>query len=103
MAIEIKDIEHLAGLARIAVSDSEKEVLKHDLEEILAYVSEIKEVAESADSRLGAAEMGTPEASELRNVMRADEGAHEPGVFTESILAAAPQREGNRILVKKIL
>ena len=56
MAIELKDVEHLAGLARIAVSDSEKEVLRHDLEEILAYVSEIKDVA---------AELGEPAVGEL--------------------------------------
>jgi len=94
MSIELKDVEHLAGLARIAVSDSEKEVLRKDLEDILAYVSQVKEVA---------AEMGSPEAGELHNVMREDEGAHEGGVFTEDILSQAPAREGNRLSVKKIL
>lgn len=103
MAIELKDVEHLAGLARIAVSDSEKELLRHDLEEILAYVSQVTEVAESAGSRLDAAELGAPTAGELRNVMRVDGTPHEPGMFTEDILKQAPSREGNRILVKKIL
>ncbi|MHB1118018.1 MAG: Asp-tRNA(Asn)/Glu-tRNA(Gln) amidotransferase subunit GatC [Minisyncoccota bacterium] len=94
MVIELKDVEHLAGLARIAVSDNEKEVLRHDLEEILAYVSEIKDVA---------TELGESAVGELRNVMRADENQHEPGVFSEDLLAAAPAREGNRVFVKKIL
>lgn len=94
MAIEIKDVEHLAGLARIAVSDSEKEVLRHDLEEILAYVSEIKDVA---------AELGEPAVGELHNVFRDDEDPHEGGVFSEDLLAAAPKREGNRLFVKKIM
>ena len=94
MAIELKDVEHLAGLARIAVSDSEKEVLRHDLEGILAYVSEIKDVA---------AELGEPAVGELHNVLRDDEGAHESGTFTEDLLVAAPAREGNRVFVKKIL
>lgn len=94
MAIEIKDVEHLAGLARVAVSDSEKEVLRHDLEEILAYVSEIKDVA---------AELGEPEVRELHNVLRDDEDPHEGGMFTDDLLAAAPKREGNRVFVKKIL
>lgn len=103
MAVELKDIEHLAGLARIAVSDSEKELLRHDLEEILAYVSKIKEVeggqlttdttSRTFDGMLG----------EIRNVMREDEGAHEGGIFTEDILKQAPMREGDRVLVKKIL
>jgi aspartyl-tRNA(Asn)/glutamyl-tRNA(Gln) amidotransferase subunit C len=94
MAIELKDVEHLAGLARIAVSDSEKEVLRKDLEDILAYVSQVTAVT---------AEMGAPEAGELHNVMREDEGAHEAGIFTEDILSQAPAREGNLLSVKKIL
>ena len=94
MTIELKDVEHLAGLARIAVSDSEKEVLRHDMEEILAYVSQVTSVT---------AEPGVPEAGDLRNVMREDENPHEAGIFTEDILKQAPAREGNRISVKKIL
>lgn len=94
MAIELKDVEHLAGLARIAVSDNEKEILRHDLEEILAYVSQVKEVA---------AEMPLSSAGELRNVMREDGVPHEAGKYTEDILSQAPAREGNRLSVKKIL
>ncbi len=94
MAVELKDVEHLAGLARIAVSDTEKEVLRHDLEEILAYVSQIKQV-ESEKLKV--------ESGDLRNVMREDGEPHEPGMFTEDLLAQAPAREGNRISVKKIL
>lgn len=94
MAIEMKDVEHLAGLARIAVSDSEKELLQHDLKEILAYVSQIKEVQ---------SEKLKVESRELRNVMREDSTPHESGIFTEEILKQAPSREGNRVFVKKIL
>lgn len=94
MAIELKDVEHLAGLARIAVSEDEKKILQHDLEEILAYVSQVTEVT---------AELGVPTAGDLRNVMREDGLPHEAGIFTEDILKQAPKREGNRISVKKIL
>lgn len=94
MAIDTKDVEHLAGLARIAISDSEKELLRHDLEDILAYVSQVKEVGY---------DVGAPEAGELRNVMRADGNPHESGMFTEDLLSAAPTREDNRVFVKKIL
>jgi aspartyl/glutamyl-tRNA(Asn/Gln) amidotransferase C subunit len=94
MAIELKDVEHLSGLARISVSDNEKEVLRHDLEEILAYVSKIKDAT---------AELGVPEAGELKNVLREDTNPHEAGLHTEDLLNAAPAREGDRLLVKKIL
>lgn len=94
MIVELKDVEHLAGLARIAISDSEKEVLRHDLEEILAYVSQVKEVA---------VDVPVPEVGELRNVMRIDENPHDGGIHTEDLLSAAPSRQGNRLFVKKIL
>ncbi len=94
MIIELKDVEHLAGLARISISDSEKELLRHDLEEILAYVSQVKDVATN---------IGVPIVGELRNVMREDREPHESLMFTEVLLSAAPAREGNRLLVKKIL
>lgn len=94
MTIELKDVEHLAGLSRLAIQDSEKEILRHDLEEILAYVSQIKEIV---------AELGEPEAGERRNVMRPDKNPHEPGIYTEDLLSAAPSRIGNHLSVKKIL
>lgn len=94
MEIEIKDIEHLAALSRIVVSDKEKELLKHDLGEILAYVSQVKEVA---------AEIGESAVGDLHNVMRDDTAPHDAGLFTEGLISAAPSHEGNRVLVKKIL
>lgn len=94
MAIELKDVEHLAGLARIAVSEEEKKILQHDLEGILAYISQIKDTV---------AELGVPEVGGLYNVMREDGEPHESGIFTEDLLAGTPAREGNRVSVKKIL
>jgi aspartyl-tRNA(Asn)/glutamyl-tRNA(Gln) amidotransferase subunit C len=94
MEIEIKDVEHLAGLARIVIDDKEKELLRHDLGEILAYVSQVKEVS---------AELGAAKEGELRNIMRNDENPHPSGQFTEDLLSAAPGRQGDRIRVKKIL
>lgn len=94
MEIEIKDVEHLAGLARMVVSDKEKELLCHDLREILAYVSQVKEVSVA---------MGEPEPGELHNVMRDDVNPHESGIHTETLVSAAPSRAGNRVSVKKIL
>lgn len=94
MAIGINDVEHLAGLARMEITDREKEGLKNDLEEILSFVSQVKEAV---------AEVPAPSAGALRNVFRDDRAPHEPGAFTEDLLAAAPLRTGDRIAVKKIL
>lgn len=94
MAIELKDVEHLAGLARLAISDTEKTILKNDLENILEYVSEIKNAV---------SELEAPTAGPLRNVLRDDAHPHAPEAYTEDLISAAPMREGDRILVKKIL
>lgn len=94
MAIELKDVEHLAGLARIAISEEEKKILQRDLEEILGYVS-------TTGIGVGPSEYILEE--ELRNVMREDTEPHASGKFTEDILSQAPVREGNRISVKKIM
>ena len=94
MAVDLKDVQHLAGLARISILPAEEEAMRHDLEEILAYVSQVKNAT---------AEFGVPEVGDLRNVLRDDTNPHEAGLHTEDLLNAAPARQGDRLLVKKIL
>lgn len=94
MSIEIKDVEHLANLSRVAISDSEKEELKNDLEEILSFVSQIKEAS---------VETINPDVGTHYNVMRDDEHSHEAGIFSEDLLSSALSRKENYVVVKKIL
>ena len=42
--MDIKDVENLAELAKIELTDKEKENLLKDMEEILGYVKQIQEV-----------------------------------------------------------
>lgn len=42
--MEIKDIENLAELAKIELTDTEKQALLKDLDDILGYVKQIQEV-----------------------------------------------------------
>ena len=91
--IEKKDVEHLARLAQIAMDDAEKEKLTADLEAVLGYISEIKEVNGARDTIVPA----------HRNSMREDVSPHESGVFSENLLKQAPMRNGNYVQVKKIL
>ncbi len=93
--MERKDIEHLAKLARIKLTDTEAHALAADITGILGYVSEINEITASAS---GEKKVGT-----LHNVMREDGEPHEPGIYTEALLDAAPERDGQYIKVKKIL
>ncbi|MDO8564516.1 MAG: Asp-tRNA(Asn)/Glu-tRNA(Gln) amidotransferase subunit GatC [bacterium] len=87
------DIEKLALLARVALSEQEKEKLRTDVEAILEYVSDIRKVS-------GGEERAVPS---LVNVMREDGTPHEGGVHTETLLSLAPKREGQYVRVKKIL
>lgn len=94
--LERKDIDNLANLARIALSDTEKDKLQKDMESILGYVSELQN-APSLD------EEHKPDDYYLRNVMREDDEAFESGLETEIILNEAPKKRDNFFVVKKIL
>ncbi len=93
--MEKKDIAHLAKLARIEVTDSEAEGLAKEITSILGYVSEIEEITGD--------QVAKKEVGALYNVMRDDVDPHEGGIFTEELLALAPQRDGQYVKVKKII
>lgn len=44
MPVTLKDVEHVAALARLQFTDAEKEKLTHHLNEILAYVEKLNEL-----------------------------------------------------------
>ncbi|MBI5754051.1 Asp-tRNA(Asn)/Glu-tRNA(Gln) amidotransferase subunit GatC [Candidatus Peregrinibacteria bacterium] len=92
--IEKKDIEKLAHLSRIEVSEEEKDVLRKDMESILDYVSQIKEAVSQVLPK---------EAGELRNVMREDNNPHEKGLYTKEIMDEVPDTENGYVKVKQIL
>jgi aspartyl-tRNA(Asn)/glutamyl-tRNA(Gln) amidotransferase subunit C len=92
--MEIKEIENLANLCRIDLSDEEKNELLGEMDSILSFVDQIREVKiDDTEKRVAG----------LRNVMRDDGEAHESGKYTDSILAEAPKKEGGYFKVKKIL
>ncbi len=92
--IDKQTVEKLASLARIEVGEAEKDAMVADLEAVLGYVSELSEVK------------NLPEAVQLdsnRNRFREDDGAFEPGIFTDKILAEAPRSADGYILVKQVI
>ena len=92
--LEGKDIEKLASLARIAITPEERDAFLTEIEPILGYVAQIKEItAQVKDKQLGL----------TKNVLREDIHPHESGLYTKDILLQAPDREGDYIKVKKIL
>jgi aspartyl-tRNA(Asn)/glutamyl-tRNA(Gln) amidotransferase subunit C len=93
--IEKKDIEHLANLSRIKLDEKSLEGLTKDIESILGYVDQIKEVSATLDEK--------KEAGINRNVMREDENPHDSGINTIKILDEAPYKEHGFVKVKNIL
>ncbi len=88
-------VKKLAQLSRLLLTEAECEDLAGELGSIVAYVSEIENVV---GERAGDA--GAPLS---KNVLRDDRNAHEPGMYTQKILDAAPDKERGFFKVKKIL
>jgi aspartyl-tRNA(Asn)/glutamyl-tRNA(Gln) amidotransferase subunit C len=91
--ITTEEIKHLADLARIEITDAEAEKMTKELDSILEYAGQIKEVSGDIER----------EVPEMRNVMRDDEPTNKAGEYTEALLNNAPASEGNYLKVKKIL
>lgn len=93
--LEIKDIEKLGKLARIELTEDEKQKLLKEVDPILGYVTQLKEVV----SAVG--EEKVPGAH--RNISRLDENPTATGTNTDVIVANMPESEKNYLKVKKIL
>ncbi len=95
----IKDVEKLALLARVEISDAEKQEFLANMESILDYVGQIQEVVTDA----GIMNYELRIKNEIHNVMREDDNPRESGQYTEKILANAPETRDGYFKVKQIL
>jgi aspartyl-tRNA(Asn)/glutamyl-tRNA(Gln) amidotransferase subunit C len=93
-AITRTEVEHLARLARIAMTDDELDAMAGQLDVILESVGRVQQVA-AADIP------PTSHPLPLTNVLRPDEPV--PGLTAEQALAAAPAAEDGRFRVPRIL
>jgi aspartyl-tRNA(Asn)/glutamyl-tRNA(Gln) amidotransferase subunit C len=93
MAITIDEVKNLADLARLNIVPEELEKMTQEVGSILGYVGVVQKY--SGD--------GIREVPNLRNVMRDDVVTNASGEYTEDLLKNAPQKDGNYLVVKKIL
>lgn len=93
--ITTKEIEHLATLARIKLTEEDKAHLLTEFDSILGYIDELKKmpVKSEAQARVGA----------VKNVMRDDVDRTISSEDRERLLNLAPNREKDFIAVKKII
>ncbi|MPZ12903.1 MAG: Asp-tRNA(Asn)/Glu-tRNA(Gln) amidotransferase subunit GatC [Chloroflexi bacterium] len=94
MAISREEVEHVAFLARLGLTEEETTRLQEQLSTILDYMRTINEVDTSEIPP-------TAQVIPLRNVMRPDEPR--PSLPVEQILANAPDREDNHFRVPPVL
>ena len=93
MPVEI-DVEHVARLARLALTDEERERFRQQLALILDHAAKVSEVA---------ADDVPPTAQPVprSNVTRPDVPG--PCLSLEDALAGAPDREGDRFRVPRLV
>jgi len=91
--MEIKDVEALAELARIDLSEEEKLKILKDMGGILEYVKQIEKI-EIDDVQVE---------HELYNAWREDEVEEDRDFAKDSIVGQFPDSQDNFLKVKKIL
>lgn len=93
--ITAKELEHLAELSRIKITENDKESLVKEFDSILNYVDQLKKVEVSLDveARVGA----------VKNVTRSDIVENTSVEDRDRLLLEASDREGDFIAVKKII
>lgn len=94
MSIQIKDVEHVAKLARLELSDDEKEKLTEQLNAILQYAEKLEELDTDHVEP-------TSHVMPMTNVMREDEPR--PSWPIEEVLKNAPDEEDGQFKVPAVL
>jgi aspartyl-tRNA(Asn)/glutamyl-tRNA(Gln) amidotransferase subunit C len=94
--ITLKEVDYVARLARLRLSDREKEIFAGQLESILGYIGQLN----TMDT---AAVQPTSHALNLANVTRDDTVRQTTPEQRERLLNNAPDRDGDFFRVKKVI
>ncbi len=94
MPLSIAEVEHIAELAKLGLSQEEKALFREQLDAILDYAEVLQRIDTSAIPP-------TATVLPLRNVMRADEV--EPSLAREDVLANAPDAHAGAFRVRAVL
>lgn len=91
--ITIKDVEHVAKLARLELTEEEKELYTKQLGDVLKYVDQMNEVDTTNVKPMS-------HAIDFVNVMREDKVVYEQ--TKEELMSNAPEEENGFFKVPKI-
>lgn len=94
--ISKKEIEHLANLARLALTAQEKKIFQDQIPAILDYIDQLKKVNTKAQP--------ISNISGLENIVRDDDSGNvNLEVSKDDLLKNAPETEGDFIKVPQVL
>ena len=94
MALNRADVEHIALLARIGLTEEEVEMFREQLSNILEQFETLRDVDTTGVAATG-------HAGQLQTVLRED--VAEDSLEREEVLRNAPRREGSHFRVKVVL
>lgn len=94
MGITREDVEHVAELARLSFDEEELERLTGELNSILTYMEQLRQVSTDGVEP-------TTHAMELFNVFREDMVL--PSMELDKVLANAPKRSGESFQVPRVI
>lgn len=94
MGLTKKEVDYVAGLARLSLSEEEKELMARQLTNILEYMDKLNEL-DTADVN------PTSHVLPLSNVFREDEVV--PSFPREKMLSSAPENEKGHYRVPRII
>jgi len=94
MKVTMENIEHVANLARLNLTDDEKRMLTSQMEEIVSYVDKLNELDTSEVEQ-------TAHVMPLKNIFREDRV--QESYDREKILANAPSQEDGCFKVPKVV
>jgi len=94
MPVSLEDVDHIALLARLGLTDAERTALRGELEAILGYVEKLSSV-DTSSVEATASTIDTP-APVRPDIVRNEDQA-------EQLVAGAPDRDRTYLRVPKIL
>jgi aspartyl-tRNA(Asn)/glutamyl-tRNA(Gln) amidotransferase subunit C len=90
------DVSYVANLARIKLSDAEKELFQKQLNQIVSYVRQIEQVNVDGIEPMA-------HAIEVKNVLREDKPQSDRSLSREVVLQNSPSDNGEQITAPKII
>lgn len=94
MKLTLQEVDHIAQLARLDLTDEEKETYRQQLSAILDHVASLQELDTSGIA---------PTSSVLPASVELREDEPRPGLSTEEVLGNAPSKKKNQFRVPPVL